>query len=105
VVSYDWILRLLGRACRGLEQGDRAEKHAGLAKAEGLLIELRRSLDFGPAPELAGNLARIYSFVIDELARADAEDNAGRIRAVMGLVGELRETWAEAAKTVAGAGG
>ena len=102
VLTHDGIFTFLGRACRGLDVGDYHEKHVGIARAEALIIELARALDHSAAPELAANLARIYAHWLDELMAADAADDAGRIRTVMRLVGELREAWAEVLSRAAG---
>ena len=98
LLTYDGVLRFLARACRGVERGDYTEKHVGISRAEALIIELRRTLDFSAAPELAHNLARIYAYLIEELTHADAEDDDARIRNVMTLVGELRAAWLDAAR-------
>jgi len=96
LLTYDGILRFLGRACRGLERGDLYEKHLGIARAQALMVELRRTLDFSPVPELAQNLARIYRYLVEELTEADVADDLTRIRRVIGFVAELREGWAQA---------
>lgn len=98
VLTYDGILRFLGRACRGLEAGDYHEKHLGLARAQALIMDLARSLDRAASPELAANLSAVYAYWLDELATADAGDDQPRIQAIMALVAELREAWAEVAR-------
>jgi flagellar protein FliS len=97
VLTYDGILRFLGRACRGLETGDYHEKHLGLTRAHALIIELARSLNRSAAPELSASLSAIYAHWLDELALADISDDQPRIKATMALVADLREAWAEAA--------
>jgi len=98
LLAYDGILRHLARACRGLENRDYAEKHVGLSRAQHLLFELGRTLDASVAPELAANLARVYAWLIEELARADVEDDLSCIKRVSAHIAELREAWAEAAR-------
>ncbi len=98
LLTYDGVLRFVARARRGLAQGDFHEKHLGISKAQALLIELRRTLDFKAAPALANNLARIYTFLIEQLARADAEDDDRALEQAVNLVGELRAAWAEAVR-------
>lgn len=101
LLTYDGLLRFLSRAERGLETQDYAEKHLGFGRAQTLLLELHRTLDFSASPELAGNLARVYSYLMAELAQADANDDIERLRRARGLVAELREAWVTA---VAGVG-
>ena len=60
-------------------------------------MELHRTLDFEAAPELAGNLARIYLYLLEELSRADSHDDGMRVGKAIEIVMELREAWAEAA--------
>lgn len=95
VLTYDGVLRFLSRARKGLHEGDLHEKHLGLTKAQGLIIELRRTLNFSQAPELAHNLARVYTYLLEQLSRADMDDDADRIGHVIELVSELREAWVE----------
>ncbi len=97
-MTYEGLLRFLARARRGIETLDYDEKHAGFARAQTIILELHRTLDFSAAPELAGNLARIYSYLLEELAYADAEDDGGRVQGVIDIVMDLRNVWAEAAE-------
>jgi flagellar protein FliS len=97
LLTYDGVLRFLGRARRGLEQGDHHEKHVGLTRAETLIIELRRTLDFSASPDLATSLAHIYTYLLEQLTRADIDDDGQRIQHVIDLVGQLREAWVELA--------
>ena len=95
VLTYDGVLRFLSRARKGIHEGDLHEKHLGLTKAQGLIIELRRTLNFSQAPELAHNLARVYTYLLEQISRADMDDDADRIGHVIELVSELREAWVE----------
>lgn len=97
LLTYDGLLRFLARARRGIEGRDYDEKHLGFSRAQTIVLELHRTLDFGAAPELAGNLARIYLYLLEELARADSEDDGARVGGAIEIVMELRTAWAEAA--------
>jgi flagellar protein FliS len=97
LLTYDGLLRFLGRAERGIASRDFEEKHLGFARAQAILLELSRTLDFSVSPELAGNLARTYGWLLEELAQADAADDLVRLQRAKALVGELREAWAAAA--------
>jgi flagellar protein FliS len=97
LLTYDGLLRFLSRAERGIEAQDYDEKHIGFARAQAILLELHRTLDFSALPELAGNLSRVYSYLMAELAHADATDDLERLRQARDLVAELREAWLRAA--------
>ncbi len=97
LLTYDGLLRFLSRARRGIEGSDYDEKHLGFSRAQTIILELHRTLDFEAAPELAGNLARIYLYLLEELSRADSHDDGMRVGKAIEMVMELREAWAEAA--------
>jgi len=99
LLTYDGVLRFLALARRGLQAGNYEEKHVGITRAEALILELRRTLDFSAAPELAHNLARIYAYLLEQLASADAEDDEERLRHVADLVTELRAAWLDITRT------
>jgi flagellar protein FliS len=101
LLAYDGILRFLSRARRALDERDYHQKHLGISRAQTLIIELRRTLDFAAAPELAHNLTRIYTYLIEELAQADASDDTSRLDHIIRLITELREAWRDAAAQVA----
>jgi len=98
LLAYDGILRFLSRAHRGLEQRDYHEKHLGITRAQTLIIELRRTLDFAASPELAHNLSRVYTYLIEELAQVNTHDDDSRLQHIIRLVTEMREAWRDAAK-------
>ncbi len=102
LLTYDGLLRFLSRAERGIGERNYEEKHIGLSRAQALVLELYRTLDHGAAPEVGANLARLYSYLLGEMAAADADDDAGRLRAVIEIIAGLRATWAEAAQQTVG---
>jgi len=99
LLTYDGLLRFLGRAKRGMESRDFDEKHVGVSRSQTIVLELYRTLNHDAAPELAANLARVYVYLLEEVARADLEDDAERLGRVIGIVSGLRETWLEAARS------
>lgn len=101
LLTYDGVLRFLALARQGLQRGDYHQKHLGITRAQVLLLELRSSLDFSVAPELAQNLASIYSYLVESLARADLADDEEMLGHITALVSELREAWQAAAQNLA----
>lgn len=58
-----------------------------------IYVELLGALDHEVAPEMCGNLQRLYTWVIEELVVAGAEADPGRIRAVLKVTTTLLEGW------------
>ena len=103
LLTYEGALRFLARALRGIREGNYEEKHLGISRAQALILELRRTLDFAAAPELAHNLSRIYAYLFEELTYADTGDDAARLENVINLVTELREAWVSIARDLSAA--
>jgi len=97
ILTYDGLLRFLQRARLAIRQRDYEAKHAGLSRAQALLLELHRTLDFQASPDLARSLAALYTYMLEELARADALDDESRVAHAIELLSTLRSAWAEAA--------
>lgn len=97
VALYDGFLRSCYEAKRGLEANDPAAAGPALSKAIAIVNELRIALDSTQDPEFTDRLAGIYQYVSQQLLQANLERNADRVDEVVGLMGELRDAWAEAA--------
>ncbi|HLY67014.1 MAG TPA: flagellar export chaperone FliS, partial [Chloroflexota bacterium] len=67
VMTYEALLRWLGRAKLGIEQGQVVEAHEALVNAQKLVANLSLSLDFDRGDGIASNLRSIYDYLIDRL--------------------------------------
>ncbi len=84
----------LARGC--LEQRPRGylgRKAQLLSQSMRIVGELRGSLNMAEGGELARNLSELYEYMLRQLLRANADNNAGCIAEVMGLLGEIRSAW------------
>lgn len=105
LITYAGLLRSLTQAKEALGAGDYHAKHTAVARAQALLLELRRTLHPEACPEVAAGLAAIYTYLLEQLARADAEDDEARLAHVAAIISDLRDTWAQAERVVRMAAG
>ncbi|MET0262920.1 MAG: flagellar export chaperone FliS [Rariglobus sp.] len=99
LMLYDGILRFLNQALDADTQPEetvRIQKmHAGITKAQNILVELRANLDFNAGGDYARDLDRLYDYYIRRLLQANLSKTPEPISEVARLVGELRSGWAE----------
>ena len=97
VMLYDGCLRFLHQAVYALREENVREAGVRLARAEAIVDELLSTLDLEQGGVVASRLQGIYVFCNRQLLDARAADDAGPIETVIGLLGELREAWAQIA--------
>jgi flagellar protein FliS len=100
VAMYDGCIRFCRGAQVQIEAGDAAGKGKLISKAIAILGELRSTLDHNAAPELCDSLERLYVFFQEQLSLANLRMDARLIDPVVKILGDLRETWAEAIRSV-----
>jgi len=85
---------------------DRIERiNAALGKAQDVVTELMASLDFDAGGEIAQNLFALYVWFGRELLEANISKDQNRIKAVRGMLAELRSAWAEVSLQAQGGSG
>ena len=79
------------RGC--MERGDVARKAKLLHSCISLIAELRGCLDMVRGGEIARNLSALYEYMMRQLLRANADNNAAFITEVLSLLAEVRSAW------------
>jgi flagellar protein FliS len=96
---YDGAHRFLAQASYAMRERDINEAHQKLRRAELIIEHLRTTLDMEQGGEVATHLQRIYLFCSRYLNEARVERDPERIDKVGSLLHELREAWAQVART------
>ena len=101
VMLYDRLALDLQRGEAALTAGDREGAHGQLMHAQEIVLELRASLrveiwDGGP------RLAALYTWLLDELIKANIRGDVRRVGDCRRIVEPLRDAWAQAAVECAG---
>ncbi len=98
VALYDGALRFLRTAALAIDDNDVAAKGVALNKAHAIITELMVTLDHEQAPELCGQLEALYSFVLDRIAKANADRNIEMIDEAVRALLPLRDAWGQLAR-------
>jgi flagellar secretion chaperone FliS len=99
VMLYDGALRFLHLGLDALRRADLEAQSLNLGKAESILCELIATLDMG-AGDLSQGLLSIYTYCIERLLRANAEDRADYVEEVIRLLASLRDAWDHAERSI-----
>ncbi len=93
VMLYEGAIRFLEEAVAAMERKDLAEKGRLIGKAMDIVAELDRSLDFGAAEDLCGNLRSLYEFIHRHLFQANLKCDTQAVRDVIKLLEDLNQAW------------
>jgi flagellar secretion chaperone FliS len=99
VMVYDHLLRSLHRARVATTGGEIETCGDHLEKARNALGELIVTLDHERGGEIARNLAGLYGFFMGELLEVGLRPSVERLDRVIGMITQLRESFAAIATT------
>ncbi len=97
VMLYDGASRFLAQASVAMSERQIETAHQKLRRAEMIISHLQGSLDYERGGEIAPRLAAIYVFCQRHLNQARIHADPQRIEQVRGLLGTLRDAWAQVA--------
>jgi flagellar protein FliS len=104
VMLYDGAIRFLGQARDAHARGDKRGRAQGVSRALAIVSELQNTLDVERGRDIAGELDRIYHYVMGRLLDVTTRGDGAALDEILQLLGTLREGWAQASQsTPAGA--
>jgi len=101
IMLYDECIRSLAKADQAftISGPERIEAiNNSLLHAQDIITELAVSLDIEKGGEIAGNLQRLYDFMVNHLSQANIAKDRMMILAVRKMMIELREAWQDVSK-------
>ena len=93
VMLYDGAIKFLRLAIREIENNNYEAKGRYINKAIDIINELNAVLDMDAGGEIAGNLRKLYIFMINRLSQANSQNDPQLIRDVIKLMEELNRSW------------
>ncbi len=93
VMLYEGAVRFLHQAIEEIEAGNIEGKGAYITKATDIINELNCVLDVEAGGDVAGDLRRLYQFMIRHLLQAGIRNDTQMIREVIDLLEDLNEGW------------
>lgn len=100
VMLYDHAIRNLSKAVDALDMVDDLDRlqalNNHLLRAQDFIAELACSVDVERGGEMAGQLNRLYEFMLRQLTDANTEHRREPMEAVLNMLRELRDAWGQA---------
>ena len=101
VMLYDEAVKQLTKAVELMELNNTDKKNPGrieqiskaIMKTEEILTELMVSLNFEQGGDISKNLFSLYTWFNRELVEANINQDIKRIKTVINMISDLRETW------------
>jgi flagellar protein FliS len=105
IMLYEAAIKHVKLAQEGLEKKDMAAKGKAIGKAHDIVNELCATLNFEVGGQIALDLERLYNFIIEQLIKANVENNAACLQNVQKILENLLEGWRGAVSNVFNKGG
>lgn len=93
VMLYEGAVKFLRQAIAELEEDKFIEKGKSINRAVDIIQELNVTLNMDAGGEIATNLRRLYTFMIERLFQANLRKDPEMIREVIKLLEELNDGW------------
>lgn len=93
ILTYEALLRWLGRAEEAIDAGKVVEAHEALIAAQQLVINLDSSLDMERGGQIAINLSALYDFVKRKLIEANVTKDKAQVASLRELLSPLLDAW------------
>jgi flagellar protein FliS len=95
VMLYDGALGNLGQARDALIRNDLVTKRHAMSKALAIVSHLQGTLDMSEGKEVALQLDRLYTYVIDKLIEANVHKRPAAIDEAVTVLSTLRDAWSQ----------
>lgn len=100
LMLYDGAIKFCKQALVHLEDCNWEAVHNSLTKVQDIIAELSMSLNFAAGGEIATSLHQLYDYMERRLIEANVQKKAEPVQEVLGMLNELRDAWAEAARKI-----
>lgn len=97
IMLYDGCIKQLKLARIAIQESEIENANKSLQKASRIIVELVNSLDFHYP--MAKDLLNLYEFMLGEIRSCNATKDVGPIEGVLELLGTLRESWVQIARS------
>jgi flagellar protein FliS len=93
IMLYEGAIKHLKKASESCQKKDLAAKGVAVGKAHDIIMELSNSLDFKIGGDIAKNLERLYTFMIELTVQGNLANDAAKFDQARALLENLLEGW------------
>lgn len=100
LMLYEGAIKNVKLASLAIERKDLAAKGLHIGKAHDIINELTATLNHEIGGEIAGNLERLYNFVVEQLVKANMENSKEPLAGCQKILETLLDGWRGAVQQV-----
>jgi flagellar protein FliS len=100
LMMYEGAIKYTKRAILACEQKNIADRGTFIGRTYDIIMELNNTLDHNIGGEIAKNLEQLYSFMTEQLTKANVSGDATHLRNVLKLLETLNEGWVGAVEQI-----
>jgi flagellar protein FliS len=100
LAAYDGAIRFCRIGLEKMKEGRVEEQSVNINKALAVVCELLSTLNEDANPPLVARLKSLYLYVIEKLAHANLAADEECLQESIGILTNLRESWAEADRII-----
>src|SRR3974390_1710865 len=93
LMLYEGAIRFLKEAAAEISKNNITTKIHFIEKVEKIIEYLQSCLDRENGGEIAGNLHRLYEYMLVRLTEANFYNDVARLEEIAKLIGTIREGW------------
>jgi flagellar protein FliS len=93
LMLYDGALKNLRNAQICITNRDINGSHRLLMKTQDIIKELNYTLNMNAGGDIAVNLRKLYTYMLQRLVEANVNKDSGKIEEVIDLLSTLKEAW------------
>jgi flagellar protein FliS len=93
IMLYEAAIKHLKKAAECCQKNDLAGKGTAVGKAHDIINELSNSLDFQVGGEVAKNLERLYSFMVEQIVQGNINNEPAKFDQARSMLETLLEGW------------
>jgi flagellar protein FliS len=95
IMMYDGALKFMEAGKHAIAHQDLPRQNDQLQKAQKVVLELMACIDQDQGGDVARNLISLYTYVLNELVKANCEDSAEPVERCIKIFSELRDSWVQ----------
>lgn len=96
LMLYEGAIKFVKLGIQGIEKNNVKEKCENIGRAYDIILELNNTLDHKIGGEVAARLEQLYQFMIEQLIKANAQNDIESLKTVQKLLETLHEGWVQA---------
>ena len=93
IMLYEAAIKHLKKASESCQKADMSAKGVAVGKAHDIVMELSNSLDFTVGGDIAKNLERLYTFMIEQITQGNMNNDPAKFDQARTLLENLLEGW------------